>query len=87
MSWMNVRDMFARMLANGRLIGLLTLVCLFLAPAGFGQAGLGQIQGTVKDSSGGVIPGAAVGLVKQLPCGIRDRHRRSDQRADPVGKQ
>jgi hypothetical protein len=35
-------------------------VCLLLAQTLFGQANTGQISGTVKDTSGAVVPGAAV---------------------------
>src|SRR5690349_18160772 len=35
---------------------------LVLAATGYGQTGVGQIQGTVSDPTGAVIPGAAVDL-------------------------
>ena len=53
--------------ANARVYALLLLGLILSSATVFGQSTYGAIIGTVKDSSGAAVPGAAVGHVKVQP--------------------
>ncbi|MEK7407341.1 MAG: carboxypeptidase regulatory-like domain-containing protein [Acidobacteriota bacterium] len=53
---------------RSRIFALL-LPCFLLPPLAWGQTGMGKIQGTVKDASGAVVPGAKITVVRLETAG------------------
>lgn len=65
---MQMLQQFSRTISDGALRrrrGVLALLMLFLTPAAFAQITTGSLSGTVRDSTGAVVPNAGITLINQ----------------------